>query len=97
MDEYVIPLDRARQAGAPHVGGKAAMLGALLEAGFPVPPGLCLTTTAFHLALDPWLERIDVILRQHDLHDPAGAVAASGLADGLLHDVEVPAPVIYML
>ncbi|HKU34942.1 MAG TPA: PEP/pyruvate-binding domain-containing protein [Paenarthrobacter sp.] len=35
----------------PHVGGKAANLGELTAAGLPVPPGFCLTTTAYRHAL----------------------------------------------
>ncbi|MET8152954.1 PEP/pyruvate-binding domain-containing protein [Actinoplanes sp. NPDC049668] len=30
------------------VGGKAANLGELIRAGLPVPPGVCVTTTAYH-------------------------------------------------
>ncbi|MGQ0718051.1 MAG: PEP/pyruvate-binding domain-containing protein [Pseudonocardiales bacterium] len=41
----------------PVVGGKAANLGELIRAGFPVPPGFCLTTAAYQQiaadALDP--------------------------------------------
>src|SRR5690606_7567309 len=29
------------------VGGKGANLGEMTQAGFPVPPGFCVTTTAF--------------------------------------------------
>lgn len=37
----------------PVVGGKAANLGELIRAGFPVPPGFCLTTAAYqHVAAD---------------------------------------------
>ncbi|MCA1709900.1 MAG: phosphoenolpyruvate synthase, partial [Actinobacteria bacterium] len=31
----------------PIVGGKAANLGELIRAGFPVPPGFCITTSAY--------------------------------------------------
>lgn len=31
----------------PVVGGKAANLGELIRAGFPVPPGFCITTAAY--------------------------------------------------
>ncbi len=41
----------------PVVGGKAANLGELIRAGFPVPPGFCLTTAAYQQvaadAVDP--------------------------------------------
>jgi len=94
MDEYIIPLETVRQTDVPRVGAKAAALGTLLEAGFPVPPGLCVTTAAFRLALGPRLDRIDAVIHQHDLHDPAGAGAAAEIINGLLVDLEVPAPVM---
>jgi pyruvate,water dikinase len=44
------------------VGGKAANLGRLILAGFPVPPGFCVTTEAYRLAagdtLRPVLDRL---------------------------------------
>lgn len=43
----------------PLVGGKAANLGELIRAGFSVPPGFCVTTTAYtHLNDDARLEPI---------------------------------------
>jgi rifampicin phosphotransferase len=42
----------------PVVGGKAANLGELIRAGFPVPPGFCVTTAAYQQvaadAVDGW-------------------------------------------
>jgi phosphohistidine swiveling domain-containing protein len=94
MEGYVIPLERAGQAGAPQVGTKAATLGSLLRTGFPVPPGLCVTTAAFRRALDPWRDPIEAVLHEHDLRDPAGAAAAAGRIDRLLADLAVPAPMM---
>ena len=44
-------------------GGKAVNLGELLRAGLPVPPGFCVTTHAYTLAirganLDPLLDEL---------------------------------------
>lgn len=41
----ILPLSRCFEVNL--VGGKAAGLGRLLAAGFPVPPGICLTTEAY--------------------------------------------------
>ncbi|MBU1879078.1 MAG: hypothetical protein KJ734_09005, partial [Chloroflexi bacterium] len=54
----VIPIAHLTRADALLVGGKGANLGELTRAGFPVPPGFCLTTAAYrhHLTehhLDP--------------------------------------------
>ena len=41
-----------RATDLPLVGGKGANLGELTHAGFPVPPGFCLTTIAFQEFID---------------------------------------------
>lgn len=43
----VLPFDAVSAADLPHVGGKGANLGEMTRAGFPVPPGFCITTAAF--------------------------------------------------
>ena len=39
--------DQLSAADLPRVGGKGANLGEMTRAGFPVPPGFCVTTDAF--------------------------------------------------
>jgi rifampicin phosphotransferase len=48
-DPLILSLDRCREASL--VGGKALGLARLLAAGFPVPPGFCITTAAYRQAL----------------------------------------------
>ncbi len=43
----MLPFNDIRAADLPLVGGKGANLGEMAHAGFPVPPGFCLTTVAF--------------------------------------------------
>ncbi|MDQ4093055.1 MAG: phosphoenolpyruvate synthase, partial [Actinomycetota bacterium] len=45
--ELVLDLGRLAAPLIPVVGGKAANLGELTRAGFPVPPGFCITTAAY--------------------------------------------------
>lgn len=45
----VMPLTALDASMLTLVGGKAANLGELIRAGFPVPPGFCVTTTAYAL------------------------------------------------
>lgn len=45
---YILPFEQISAADLPRVGGKGANLGEMARAGFPVPPGFCLTTAAFH-------------------------------------------------
>ena len=46
-EPLILPFERISAADLPHVGGKGANLGEMARAGFPVPPGFCVTTAAF--------------------------------------------------
>ncbi len=46
-DALVLPLDALDRSLQPMVGGKAAQLGELIRAGFAVPAGFCVTTSAY--------------------------------------------------
>lgn len=48
----VVPLAALRQSAVDLCGGKAANLGELIGAGFPVPDGFCITTLAYAKAAD---------------------------------------------
>src|SRR5689334_13458798 len=43
----ILPLEKLDRTALPLAGGKAANLGELIRAGFPVPAGFCVTTTAY--------------------------------------------------
>src|SRR5215213_9198662 len=46
-EALTVPLNRLDRSLIPLVGGKAAQLGELIRAGFAVPAGFCVTTTAY--------------------------------------------------
>lgn len=46
-EEFVVELKTLDAQALPRVGGKAANLGELIAAGFPVPPGFAVTTAAY--------------------------------------------------
>ncbi|MBN1428433.1 MAG: phosphoenolpyruvate synthase [Anaerolineae bacterium] len=48
----VKPLTKLSKNDLPTAGGKGANLGALLQAGFPVPPGFCVTTDAYRVFVE---------------------------------------------
>ncbi|MBD1591638.1 pyruvate kinase [Arthrobacter sp. S1_S22] len=54
----VVDLGRLASASLATVGGKALNLGLLVAAGFPVPPGFCLTTAAYRKAAPTGLDAI---------------------------------------
>ncbi len=66
-DTLTLPFSAIGPADLPIVGGKGANLGALASAGFPVPPGFCVTTAAYRrfLAqsgdLEPYFGALDAL------------------------------------
>ncbi|MFC9555269.1 phosphoenolpyruvate synthase [Rhodococcus sp. NPDC056960] len=67
---WVEPIDQLRLSDAPSVGGKAANLGELTHALYPVPPGFAVTAEGYLEAMDEAGVRDS--LREHGL-PPAGA------------------------
>ncbi|MEF8941611.1 MAG: PEP/pyruvate-binding domain-containing protein [Desulfohalobiaceae bacterium] len=49
---WTVALNDVREDQGPRVGGKAVALARLYRAGVSVPPGLCITTQAYHHFLD---------------------------------------------
>src|SRR3954469_7401813 len=47
MDPFVLSFSVINASSAALVGGKGANLGEMTRAGFPVPPGFCVTTAAY--------------------------------------------------
>jgi pyruvate,water dikinase len=92
IEEFVVELKSLDAQALPQVGGKAANLGELIAAGFPVPPGFAVTTAAYVQAAaaldlsDP--ERARAALASAEL--PAGVAEAVRTAyAGLGVDVPV--------
>ena len=88
--EMVLPFAAIDRSSVTVAGGKAANLGELTQAGFPVPPGFCVTTQAYALvaeeaALGPLLAEL-VAARADDILNLA-AIAAEARARLLAHPV----------
>jgi pyruvate,water dikinase len=47
MGPYTLSFGEVDGTRLSEVGGKGANLGELMRAGFPVPPGFCVTTAAY--------------------------------------------------
>ena len=60
--EIVLPFSAINLSSLPIVGGKAANLGEMIHAGLPVPPGFCITTTAYALVAEG--SKIETILSE---------------------------------
>jgi len=64
----VVSLERLDRTSLPLAGGKAANLGELIQAGFAVPAGFCVTTAAYarvsvHAGLDTYLSGLEASVR----------------------------------
>ena len=57
-DSLVVGLSELASGSLALVGGKALNLGKLIAAGFPVPPGFCLTTAAYRMAVPASLDGV---------------------------------------
>jgi rifampicin phosphotransferase len=95
-EEFVVELHDLGAHALPRVGGKAANLGELIDAGFPVPPGFAVTTAAYAQVADDVLDAVegsDPERARKTLHEaavPAAITAAVRQAyAGLGEDVPV--------
>ena len=70
---WVVPLARLTGLEKNLVGGKAANLGRMLEAGLPVPGGFCVTTAAFRVWLEGNLSAASLLERLDQLAPGATA------------------------
>ncbi|MCS7459649.1 phosphoenolpyruvate synthase [Paenibacillus doosanensis] len=52
MSGYVLEFRHIDRTSLPQVGGKGANLGEMTQAGFPVPPGFCVTTEAYRAFIE---------------------------------------------
>lgn len=96
-EPLLIPLTAIRRKDWSQVGGKAAQLGELVAAGFPVPAGVSVTTAAFRLALVDYQATIKAILQEADCRQPAMAQRAATAIAQRLADLAVPTALLSAL
>jgi pyruvate,water dikinase len=80
MEPYTLSFDEVDGTRLPEVGGKGANLGELTRAGFPVPPGFCVTTTAYRVFVRTSGE-LEALLGSLDrvTHDDLDTIRALGV------------------
>jgi rifampicin phosphotransferase len=82
--DEVVGLEGLRRDAVWLAGGKGANLGELLAAGFPVPPGFCVTTEALFEALPLPNDLAEAILAAYrELGAPPVAIRSSATAEDL--------------
>ena len=79
-------------ADVEEVGGKGANLGELTQAGFPVPRGFVVTSSAYLTAIEESgaRGRLADLMAHTDPADPGALASASGVAQGLVRASRVP-------
>lgn len=89
--DFLSPLSDERGV----VGGKAASLGKLAKAGFPVPPGFTVTTEAFSAFLDAADLRTEIAaaVARLDFGDAAGLEVRTAAIRELIQSRPIPADV----
>ncbi len=93
MPEFTKSFENIRKADIAIVGGKGANLGELAGAGFPVPPGFCVTTEAYHAFIKPIDKQIFTALKGLDPVDLNSIRAAGKAVRELMSQHDIPAPV----
>jgi len=87
----ILPFTALDRGALPVAGGKAANLGELVRAGFPVPAGFCVTTAAYDLvAADAGLEPALAALAGTQPEDRARLAELAAEARSCLSDASVP-------
>ncbi|MBZ5200521.1 phosphoenolpyruvate synthase [Planomicrobium chinense] len=67
MEPYVLHFNEINRTHLPLVGGKGANLGELAGAGFPVPQGFCITTSAYRKLIGSSTEMEALFIRLEQL------------------------------
>src|SRR5437588_4112840 len=81
--DFVLPLSALHRDMLALVGGKAANLGELTNAKLPLPPGFCVTTTAYGLvAADAGLQSV---LDTHAAREHGDAQGLTDMAQAARH------------
>lgn len=92
---YVLPFSAISAGDLPYVGGKGANLGEMSGAGFPVPPGFCVTTSAFRafMAACEGAEALYVALEAIETNDVEGVRKVGQQVRTRLSEVPIPSEV----
>ncbi len=90
--QYTQSLTELNRSDLPIAGGKGANLGALIQAGLPVPPGFCVITPAYRAFVEA--NKLEVEIRQildaTRMDDPAALEAASDSIRACFQRGELP-------
>jgi len=90
MPDFTKSFEDIGKADIALVGGKGANLGEMTGAGFPVPPGFCVTTEAYHGFIAPFAPQIYAALEGLDPSDLNSIRVAGTTVRTLMNQHELP-------
>ena len=90
MPDYTKSFENIRKGDIAQVGGKGANLGEMTNAGFPVPPGFCVTTAGYHAFIAPFSANIYKRLEGLDPSDLNSIRAAGSAVRSMMAAHELP-------
>ena len=90
--QYIKSLTELNQADLSIAGGKGANLGALIQAGLPVPPGFCVITSAYRAFVEANKLQLEIrqIVDATRMDDPAALDASSDAIRACFQQGEMP-------
>jgi pyruvate, water dikinase len=88
----ILPFNKIDKNDIPLVGGKAANLGEMVQNGFPVPNGFCVTSAAYQLLIEHnnLLDTIKGILKTTDIHNSKELQKSSNKIVALIKKAKIP-------
>ena len=89
---YILTFEQCNAATQAQVGGKCASLGAMIQAGAPIPPGFAVTTEAYlkMLACNDLDEQIRSHLEKLKPENVKGQEAVSQTIRALIEQIPMP-------
>src|SRR5512134_2399429 len=94
-NSYILTFEQCEADSLARVGGKCASLGAMIQAGAPVPPGFAVTTDAYlkMLAHNGLGQQIQTRLEKLNPEDVKGEEAISQSIRALIEQTPLPAEI----
>lgn len=94
--KLVLPFSKIDKHDIPLVGGKGANLGEMINQGFPIPPGFCLTSEAYRYLIrhNNLEDEIRLIIGELDIHDNNQLQRSAKKIQNLILKADIPLEII---
>ena len=89
---YIKRFNEVGKSDIPLVGGKGANLGEMTQMGLDVPPGFCVTSSAYNYFIDytSLNETVKVLLERLDVDNPDSLTMVSEKLEKKVNDSKIP-------